>query len=184
MKDYVYYRPTRQVIGMKLTKGTYKDVLSLIANHGAVEKYAANFEDIKIDFTQRWPIEGVQTITKGMYIISENIGLKVYTAREFNNKFTQIYSMPSYYSPTDDEVKVLECLERDELCYPYDYICDHTGLTRKEAKAAVSRLRSFGAVEYWRGLMTDDGEVAGSGFCWGDPHKAEALLYRYYYNGK
>ena len=181
MHDYTYYRENHTVIGMKLTKGTYKDVLKLIANHGATEKYTANFEECYIDFTQQWPREGVQSLKKGMYITSENAGLKVYSSYDFKNRFSRIYKMSSWYSPTDAEVKVLECLNRDaEMCYPYSYICSETGLTRKEAKAAVSNLRSMGAVEYWRGLMTEENEVAGSGFCWGDPHRAEALLYRHY----
>ena len=185
MKNYIYYRPNKQVIGMRLTKSSYKQVLDLIANHGGVEKYAANIDDCYIHFTQRWPREGVLKLNRGMYVTSENSGLRVYSKWDFENNFTRIHSMPSYYHPTDDEVKVLECLNRDaEMCYPYDYICGETGLTRDQAKAAIDRLREFGAVEFWRGLMNDDGEVAGSGFCWGDPHKAEALLYRHYGGGK
>lgn len=184
MKNYTYYRPNRQVIGIRYTKGNTKDVLELISKHGAVEKYETNDDTGQIDFTQHWPRDGVQSLKRGMYITSENSGLRACTKGEFESQFTRIYNMPSYYNPTDDEVKVLECLNRDaEMCYPYDYICGETGLTRDQAKAAIDRLRSFGAVEFWRGLMTDDGEVAGSGFCWGDPHKAEALLYRHYGEG-
>lgn len=185
MKKYVYYRPNKTVIGMRLTKSTYKDVLSLIENHGGVETCIGDIQDCQIAFKQIWPREAEQIIKRGMYITSENAGLKVYSKWEFENGFTRIYDMPSYYSPTDNEVKILECLNRDaEMCYPYSWICDETGLTRDEAKTAIDRLRDFGAVEFWRGLMDDDGNVAGSGFCWGDPHKAEALLYRHYREGR
>jgi hypothetical protein len=185
MKKYTYYSSYRHVIGIRYTKGNAKDVLELISKHGAVEKYEIDDDTGRIDFTQHWPRDNVQSLKRGDWVTSENAGLKVYGNREFKDQFTQIYSMPSYYSPTDDEVKVLECLNRDaEMCYPYSYICDETKLTRHQAKAAIDRLRSFGAVKCWVGLMTEEGDVAGSGFCWGDPHKAEALLYRYYGNGE
>lgn len=185
MKGYIYYRENRTVIAMKLTKGTYKQVLELIANHGATEKYAANVDDCQIDFTQRWPREGKQTLKRGMYITSENSGLKVYSKYDFNNRFTRIYKMSEWYYPTDNEVKIIECLPSyDDMCYGYDYICGETKLTRSEAKAAVDNLRDMGVVTFYRGLMTDDGEVAGAGFCIGDNNKAEALLYRHYHENK
>lgn len=185
MKNYIYYRENRTVIGMKLTKGTYKEVFDLITKHGASQEYTADRDKCEITFTQQWPREGEQTIKRGMYITSENYGLKVYSPYDFRNRFTRIYKMSDWYSPTADEVKIIECLHWDaELCYGYDWICDTTKLTRTEAKAAIDNLRDMGVVTFWRGLMTEEGEVAGSGFCIGDRYKAEALLYRYYGDGK
>lgn len=51
-----------------------------------------------------------------------------------------------------------------------EYCCGYDSLTSKEYKRpelqkSIKKLRDLNHVEYWRGLMTDDGEVAGSGFC-------------------
>jgi len=185
MVKYTYYRENKQVIGMKLTKSSFKKVAELIANHGAVEKYAANSEECYISFTQQWPREEAVTLKRGMYITSENAGLKVYLAWEFKNRFTEVpLALPSYYTPTDNEVKVIGSLSRDsELCWGYDHICSETGLTRQEAKKAIDNLRLYDVVHFWRGLMTEEGEVAGAGFCLGSVNRAEALLYRYTLSG-
>lgn len=75
----------------------------------------------------------------------------------------------SYDKPvalTEQEYKVLKTLSgTDEECYNYAYLEGDTGLSRKWLQPIIAKLRQLGYVEYWRGLMTDDGEVAGSGFC-------------------
>lgn len=66
-----------------------------------------------------------------------------------------------------DQVKVLEAFYKnayDDYCYGYSWIKDETGLDRKPAFKAVHALLKLGYLEYVKGLMTDDGEVAGSGF--------------------
>lgn len=66
------------------------------------------------------------------------------------------------------ELEILQGLSNDEMCYAYNYICDITFpevLERKEAQKIIKRLRGLGLVRYVRGLMTEDGDVAGSGFC-------------------
>ena len=179
---FKYYHSNRQVYAAKLNRGNFNEVLKLIANHGAVERYAADEAECQIDFVQNWPDSRVHTLKRGMYLVTENSGLKALGDWEFN--YSPVLHMPSYYYPTDDEVKIIKCLNWDaELCYGYDYITSETGLDRATAKKAIDNLRSMGVVQFYRGLMTDDGEVAGSGFCVGDRHKAEALLYRHYGEG-
>lgn len=65
-----------------------------------------------------------------------------------------------------NRIKILKALiEADDMyCYDYSWLESETGLTRKELEPEVASLRSTGLVEHIKGLMTDDGEVAGSGF--------------------
>lgn len=66
----------------------------------------------------------------------------------------------------EQEYATLKALsESEEWCYAYDYLEGETGLERKWLKPIIAKLRKLGYVEYWRGLMDDDGNVAGSGFC-------------------
>lgn len=55
--------------------------------------------------------------------------------------------------------------DNDEWCYPYKYLERITGYDREVLKPHVKKLRELNLVKYERGLMTEDGEVAGSGFC-------------------
>lgn len=48
-----------------------------------------------------------------------------------------------------------------EYCHNYDGIGGKT----PENIAAIKELREHGMIEFYRGLMTEDGEVAGSGWC-------------------
>lgn len=50
-----------------------------------------------------------------------------------------------------------------EYSYGFSWF-DDLGLTRKELSAEFKVLRKIGLVEYQRGLLNDDGEVAGSGY--------------------
>lgn len=54
--------------------------------------------------------------------------------------------------------------EQDEYCFPYSYLERRTGYDRKELKPRIKYLREQGYVTYERGLMSEEGEVAGSGF--------------------
>ena len=58
---------------------------------------------------------------------------------------------------------ILVELEDDEFCYSYRHF--EGKYTRDELKVAMKELRDRGLVEFHRGLMNEDGEVAGSGFC-------------------
>ena len=51
------------------------------------------------------------------------------------------------------------------LCYSFVTIEDDTGLSRSEVRRACRSLRRKGLAKFVRGLMNDDGEVAGSGYC-------------------
>lgn len=54
--------------------------------------------------------------------------------------------------------------ENEEWCYPYKYLESQTGYEREELKPEVKKLRDLGYVEFHRGLMDEEGMVAGSGF--------------------
>ena len=71
---------------------------------------------------------------------------------------------------TEIEKKVLEVLfgstrTHGEYCIGFDYIEGDTNLSRKEVKKVVHSLRDKGFAEFYRGLLDDDGQVAGSGYC-------------------
>ena len=79
---------------------------------------------------------------------------------------------------TENQYKILKSLENDEMCYYYSYIEKETKLSREVLEKEVKTLRKAGLVLYVRGLMTDEGEVAGSGFSatgdgWDLVHKYE-----------
>lgn len=52
-----------------------------------------------------------------------------------------------------------------EVCFYMRHIEEDTKLTRKEIVKACRTLRQLGYIEYIRGLMDEDGKVAGSGYC-------------------
>lgn len=69
----------------------------------------------------------------------------------------------------ENEKKVLLYLREasmpdGEYCLPFDYISDGTNLDRKAVRKACRSLARKGLAGFYRGLMTDDGEVAGSGY--------------------
>ena len=65
----------------------------------------------------------------------------------------------------DLKIKIIEAfLEDSSLAYNYGYFEDRTGASREEIKKIMDGLRVSGQVEYVKGLMSEDGEVAGSGF--------------------
>ncbi len=68
-----------------------------------------------------------------------------------------------------NEKEVLECLEDisspdGELCVSFNHISSETKLDRKAVRKACRSLARKGLAGYYRGLMTEDGEVAGSGY--------------------
>ena len=65
----------------------------------------------------------------------------------------------------DLQIKILEAFfEDEELAYNYSYFEEKTGANRQEIKKIMDRLRKNEVVEYVKGLMTEEGELAGSGF--------------------
>lgn len=51
-----------------------------------------------------------------------------------------------------------------ERCWYYQQICDDAAIDLPTAKKEIKKLRAMGLVLYVRGLMTEEGQVAGSGF--------------------
>lgn len=62
--------------------------------------------------------------------------------------------------------RILEALygECEEWFFNFAYLQRETGCTREEVSKACRVLRARGVLEFARGLMTGDGEVAGSGY--------------------
>ncbi len=65
---------------------------------------------------------------------------------------------------------VLEALDRithpcGEHCVGFDPMVRETGMHRAEVRRIVRHLSRRGYAEFWRGLCTDEGELAGSGYC-------------------
>lgn len=70
------------------------------------------------------------------------------------------------YKLDSDDLAVLAVLRfhLDEYMYGgYKFLSD-TKLNRKQLERIIKKLKGLGLVEYAKGLMTEDGEVAGSGF--------------------
>lgn len=68
----------------------------------------------------------------------------------------------------ENERRVLEALAmggEDFGCFPFDLLAEDTGLDRKQVRRACRSLARKGLAEYHRGLWTEDGEPAGSGYC-------------------
>lgn len=71
----------------------------------------------------------------------------------------------------ENERKVLKVLaeaysDYEDFCYRgFAGIMSDTGLERKVVRRAARSLARKGFAQYGRGLWTDDGEMAGSGYC-------------------
>jgi len=67
---------------------------------------------------------------------------------------------------TDVEWRVLEILSggHDEWCFGLSTIAGDAGLHRELTRGALRSLRDRGLAKFQRGLMTEDGDVAGSGY--------------------
>lgn len=57
-----------------------------------------------------------------------------------------------------------EATSGQDMCVSFSYLADE-GRTIKDVRRACRALRRKGLAEFHRGLMNDDGEVAGSGYC-------------------
>ena len=60
---------------------------------------------------------------------------------------------------TDIQFEIL-----DSMSWDWGYPFRHFDGTKEEVRKELHILRDAGLVQYWRGLMTDDGEIAGSGY--------------------
>lgn len=64
---------------------------------------------------------------------------------------------------TRKELIILEAIGDWEYSFSYKYIVSESGLDLDEVKSIIKKLRNDGYVKYNRGLIDDDGMVAGSG---------------------
>ena len=62
-------------------------------------------------------------------------------------------------------IHLLTLYGEDANCTYFRFIVEGTGLTLKEVKRTCHSLAKKGLAEYVRGLMDDEGFVAGSGYC-------------------
>ena len=73
-------------------------------------------------------------------------------------------------TPEKEKDAVLNCLywhsqPAGEYCISFKFICAETGLTRETVQKICRRFAHEKMAEFWRGLMNEDGELAGSGYC-------------------
>ncbi len=71
---------------------------------------------------------------------------------------------------TPDTKKCLHALNEltipnGEMCTPFLPIMERTEFDRKTVRRNVRRLWRAGLAEYFRGLCTEDGAMAGAGYC-------------------
>lgn len=64
------------------------------------------------------------------------------------------------------EIDILDHLINSDPDFGYQYwwFEEFTGMKREQLKPIMTKLRHDGWIEHMKGLMNDDGEVAGSGF--------------------
>lgn len=70
----------------------------------------------------------------------------------------------------ENEKKVLEVFMKEtdtwgEVCLNVKGIVSRTLLEEKEVRSCCRKLTQYKLIEYMRGLMDDDGKVAGAGYC-------------------
>lgn len=52
-----------------------------------------------------------------------------------------------------------------EMCVGFNPIVKRLEMQRSDVRRIVRHLARKGLAEYWRGLWSDDGQVAGAGYC-------------------
>lgn len=76
---------------------------------------------------------------------------------------------PTNQQDEQNENKVLSVFRlfwnKDENCRSFSDIAGYAEISVKEVRLACRSLRKKGLVEFYNGLLTSDGEVAGSGYC-------------------
>lgn len=66
---------------------------------------------------------------------------------------------------SENENRVLEYLCQDgELAWHFAPICQDLNMNRNEVRSACRSLRDKGMARFCRGLMDEDGQLAGSGY--------------------
>ena len=83
---YTYYRPNKQVIGLHVTKKSFKDAVKLISGRLDVsEPPEVDYDKYTITFKQdRLFDTSEQTAQLGDWITSENAEARVYTDRDYD----------------------------------------------------------------------------------------------------
>lgn len=176
-----YFTRRNRVHAAQLKKGNIKAVAKAISERLDTVQGSVKVDATSITWTRTLIDEETFTLHLGEWLIM-NVGFEILSSRDFKAKYEQTFYMSSTYTPTENEVKILNALSSDELYYGYDYICARAEISQPEAKEAIDKLRFMGVVDFARGLMNDDGEVCGSGFGIKSDTRREALLYRYYLN--
>lgn len=67
-----------------------------------------------------------------------------------------------------DHEKVLEFLadySSEEACYGFKPICEATRLTRQRVRFICRLFKRKGWAEFYSGLVNEDGDFGGSGYC-------------------
>lgn len=72
--------------------------------------------------------------------------------------------MSKLLTELEDDV-LIALSSTEEYCHNYLSLESNTGIKKKYLQSIIKHLKELGFIEHWKGLMTDDGEVAGSGWC-------------------
>lgn len=65
----------------------------------------------------------------------------------------------------NEEAVLVELYSSEENCVGYKFIEGVNSMGRKDLEPIIKHLKELGYINYWRGLMNEDGEVGGSGWC-------------------
>jgi hypothetical protein len=65
----------------------------------------------------------------------------------------------------NEEAVLMEMRSNAEYCINYAWLDGTNGMHRKELEPIIKHLKELEYIDFYRGLMTEEGEVAGSGWC-------------------
>lgn len=63
-----------------------------------------------------------------------------------------------------DDWAVLDAIGTEDYCFTFLGIQQATGLSREVVRASCRRLRGVGLARFQSGLMSEDGDLVGSGY--------------------
>jgi hypothetical protein len=98
-----------------------------------------------------------------------------------------VHCVPNLTEDNYDLIETMWSAYNHDYCPNYASLEQDTGKTKKELKQLLEPFKKLGFIKSVKGLMTEDGEVAGSGF-WVNGLQANQLLelamFRYNYNDR
>lgn len=140
-------------------------------------RYSSHVDSIFITNLTIYTLEGAMMVNKGDYVIKGNrdefypcktdVFNDVYDILEADDTVKQLQDKQkdeakSKLTKIEDEILIEMCSD-GEMCSNYSSISYIAPMS--ELKKAIKHLKEDNYIKFYRGLMTEDGEVAGSGWC-------------------